>query len=127
MSEFQYYQFQSIDRRLTKEDREYLKTKSSRVKLETHGARFTYSSGDFRGNPLEVLDRCFDMMSYIANFGDRQIAFRFPKNALDLEVLQPYAIPYCIEFKTTQKSTIVNIALSAEDFYGGWIDEKHDG
>ncbi|MBP0002226.1 MAG: hypothetical protein J7642_00665, partial [Cyanobacteria bacterium SBC] len=38
-----------------------------------------------------------------------------------------YAIPYCIEFKTTQKSTIVNIALSAEDFYGGWIDEKHDG
>ncbi|WP_139240551.1 hypothetical protein [Geitlerinema sp. PCC 9228] len=127
MSEFQYYEFQSINRRLTKEDREYLKSLSSRVDLETHTARFIYAYGDFRGDPLETLDRCFDMMYYIANFGVRQLAFRLPKDALDPETLSPYCISSeAIEVRPTEKSLILSIQLANEDLATGWIDEKQD-
>ncbi len=126
MSEFQYYEFQSINRRLTKQDREYLKSLSSRVNLETHTARFTYAFGDFRTDPLDVLDRCFDMMYYIANFGERQLAFRLPKDALDPQTLFPYCISDAIEVRPTEKSLILSIKLYAEDLFTGWIDEKQD-
>ncbi|WP_017659114.1 hypothetical protein [Baaleninema simplex] len=126
MSEFQYYQFQTIDRRLTKDDREYLQTKSSRVQLETHGARFVYAYGDFRGDPLETLDRCFDMMLYIANFGARTLAFRFPKDAIDPEIFDPYKIEYAVKVKPTKKSILLELSFYGLDFVTGWIDDRED-
>jgi len=128
VSEFQYYEFQSINRRLTADDRDYLKTLSSRVRLETHTARFVYSYGDFRGDPLVPLDRCFDMMYYIANYGVRQLAFRLPKGAIDPEALSPYQISQtdAIEVKLTEKSLILNIKLADQEFCTGWIDDEQD-
>lgn len=62
MSEYQYYEFQSLDRALTSADQTYLKGLSSRASVTATSASFVYSYGDFRGDPTKVLDRCFDMM-----------------------------------------------------------------
>jgi hypothetical protein len=52
MSEYQYYEFLAIDRPLGAEELAYVRTLSSRVQPTPTQATFTYSVGDFRGDPL---------------------------------------------------------------------------
>lgn len=53
MSEYQYYEFQALDRPLTASEQAYISSLSSRVQLSATNAIFTYSYGDFRGEPKE--------------------------------------------------------------------------
>jgi hypothetical protein len=122
MSEYQYYEFQAVDRPLSSADQTYLRGLSSRASVSATRASFVYSYGDFRGDPKKVLDRCFDMMLYVANFGTRQLMFRFPKNLVKPEVFKPYYIKHCISVSTTEKSVILDITMNAEDYYT-WIDD----
>jgi hypothetical protein len=122
MSEHQYYEFQSLDQALTSADQTYLRGLSSRASLSATSASFVYNHGDFRGNPEQVLDRCFDLMLYVANFGTRQLMFRFPKKLIDPSVFELYCVPHCIVVSTTAKSVILDITLNAEDYYT-WIDD----
>nr|MCU0553119.1 hypothetical protein [Leptolyngbya sp. Prado105] len=102
MSEYQYYEFQALDRPLSSEDQEYIRTLSSRVEPTATRAKFVYHYGNFRGDPLKVLDRCFDMMMYIANFGVRRLMIRFPKNLIDPTLWKPYCVEGAIELKQTK-------------------------
>jgi hypothetical protein len=122
MGEYQYYEFQALDQALTSADKTYIKGLSSRVVLTAANAKFVYNYSDFRGEPEQVLDRCFDVMLYIANFGVRRLMFRLPKSLINLEALQPYCVPYCITTTTTEKSVILNIQLVCEDYYT-WIGD----
>jgi hypothetical protein len=122
MSEHQYYEFQSLDQPLTSADQTYLRGLSSRASVSATRASFVYNYGDFRGDPEKVLDRCFDLMLYVANFGTRQMMFRFPKKLVDPAAFKPYCVPHCISVSTTSKSVILDITLNAEDYYT-WIDD----
>lgn len=126
--EYQYYEFQTIDRPLTKAEREYVEDFSSRVKPTSTTAIFTYSRGDFPGNPLSVLEKCFDAMLYTANWGSYQLAFRFPKSAINIPALKPYCICNIIEVFSTAKYAILNIEIHPRD--GGrwieWIEENNN-
>jgi hypothetical protein len=122
MSEYQYYEFQALDQALTSTDQNYLRGLSSRASVTVTSASFVYNYGDFRGDLKKVLDRCFDIMLYVANFGVRQLMFRFPKKLVDPNVFKPYCVPYCISVSTTEKSVILDITMNAEDYYT-WIDD----
>ena len=65
-------------------------TLSRRVEPTPTQAVFTYSYGDFPGDPLKLLAKHYDVMLYLANWGSKQLAFRFPKAAIDEQSLQPY-------------------------------------
>ncbi len=95
--EYQYYEFQAIDRHLTKAEQEYVQSLSSRVRPTATRAVFTYSYADFPGRPLSVLEKCFDAMLYMANWGSYQLAFRFPKSAVNIQVLESYCVQGVIE------------------------------
>lgn len=123
MSEYQLYEFQSLDRTLTPADKAYLQSLSSRVKITSTSARFNYSYGDFRGEPLDVLERCFDILLYQANFGVIQLAIRLPKAIANPALYEPYCVPYGISTKQTHQSVIINISLSYEEYIGGWLDD----
>ena len=60
--EYQYYEFQALDRPLTAAKPDYLRGLSSRVEPTATQAIFTYSYGDFRGdsNQLGVFSSCTD-------------------------------------------------------------------
>src|SRR5437763_3837255 len=90
MSEYQLYEFLALDRQLSAEDLAYVRTLSSRVQPTPTQATFTYSHGDFPGDPLKLLAKHYDVMLYLANWGPTQMAFRFPTAALDLRALEPY-------------------------------------
>jgi hypothetical protein len=51
MSEYQYYEFQALDRPLTQAEMVELRKLSSRVALTSTSAIFTYNYGDFRVAP----------------------------------------------------------------------------
>lgn len=126
MSEYQYYEFQTIDRPLTAEQQAAMRKLSSRVALTTTSAAFNYSYGDFRGNPLQVLEKHFDAMLYIANWGSRQLAFRFPSQMIQSERFEPYMLsdddyPEAMTLQVTSAYTILNIDFDEEEG-DGWIE-----
>lgn len=122
MSEYQYYEFQALDRKLTQADQTYLETLSSRVNLTATRASFVYNYSDFRGDPMKVLDRCFDMMLYVANFGIRRLMFRFPKQLVDPTLFEPYCVEDCITISNTAKSIILDLEFNSEDYHL-WLEE----
>ncbi|MCB0164442.1 MAG: hypothetical protein KDI79_09460 [Anaerolineae bacterium] len=127
MSEYQYYEFRAIDRPLTAEEQRAIGKLSSRVNLSPVHASFVYNYGDFPGRAEDVLTRYFDAMFYIANWGSRQLMFRFPKTAVDLEQIQPYFQPPVVveEFMSlTQQGeyVVLNIAWYEEEADWGWVE-----
>lgn len=121
MSEYQFYEFQTIDRRLSADQMTALQSLSRRVELTASSAIFTYSYGDFRGQPLAVLEQYFDAMLYVANWGSKQLAFRFPRLALDMAAIEPYINGEEVTLTTTDHATIVNIGFHEEEPMG-WIE-----
>lgn len=122
MSEYQYYEFQAIDRPLSKQEQDEIRKLSSRVKLTPTQAIFEYHYGDFRGGPEEVLTQYFDMMFYIANWGTWQLMFRFPKAIVDPNWFQPYELEDTITVSKTSKYVILDIQITEEEGVRGWIE-----
>lgn len=121
MSEYQYYEFQTIDRPLTKAEQQAVSLLSSRVQLSSTRARFTYSYGDFRGDPKELLVQYFDAMFYMANWGTLQLMFRFPKALIDVERMQKYCVEYQIVVSEINNFVILEISINDEEGFG-WIE-----
>jgi hypothetical protein len=124
MSEYQLYEFLALDRPLSAEDIAYVRTLSSRVQPTPSQATFTYSYSSFPGDPLKLLAKHYDMMLYLANWGSKQLAFRFPKAAIDAQALQPYTFSVDgIEQTTVGEYVILNITFEEEEGMG-WIDDE---
>ncbi len=88
MSEYQYYEFQAIDRPLTDADRKYLRSLSSRAEITSRSLTNTYQWGDFKGSPIKLMERCFDLHLYWANWGTRQFLVRLPDRLVDRALLE---------------------------------------
>jgi hypothetical protein len=122
MSEYQYYEFQAIDQPLNSEQLAYLRTLSRRVELSTRKAVYTYTfGGDLPTNPERVLAEHFDALLYVANWGSRRLAFRFPHNALDPDELKAYFAFDEISLTSSGQYQILNIEFNEEEG-GDWIE-----
>lgn len=122
MSEYQYYEFQAIDRPLTAKEQAEIKNLSSRVQLTPTQAIFLYNYGDFQGNPDKVLTQYFDVMFYIANWGTWRLMFRFPKVIVDSHWFQPYHLPDAITITKTPDYIILDIEINEEEGIRGWVE-----
>jgi hypothetical protein len=125
MAEYQYYEFLAIDRPLSQEEQEAVARRSSRVEPHPRRAVFTYNWGDFPGRAEDVLARYYDALLYLANWGTRQLMFRFPKAALDIGRMQPYIFSYemgeYVSLSTVGEFVVLNIRFYQE---GGWWIEQ---
>lgn len=125
MSEYQYYEFQAVDRPLTEEEQQAVARLSSRVDPHPRQAVFVYNWSDFPGDPAEILTRYYDAMLYMANWGSRRLMFRFPKSALDLESVRAYCQPPIGEdyfsLSTVGEYAILNIEFR-DEAGGGWAE-----
>lgn len=90
MSEYQYYEFQALDRPLDDREQRELRAISSRAIISSTRFANSYSYGDLRVAPATLVDRYFDAHLYLANWGTRALTFRFPKRLLDLETAKRY-------------------------------------
>ena len=121
MSEYQYYEFQTLDRPLTEDEQAEISKLSSRVALTSTQAVFTYQFGDFPARAEEILERYFDALLYLANWGTRRLMFRFPKALIDIAQVQSYAVEDIIEFRETGEHVILDFDFNEEDV-SFWVE-----
>lgn len=123
MSEYQYYEFQALDRPLTERERQELRSVSSRATITA--TRFTnhYEWGDFKGNPAVWMEKYFDAFLYVANWGTHELSLRLPRRVLDLKTAERY----CCSREAAARSAgdFVILEFLSQEEGGG--DEWDDG
>jgi hypothetical protein len=126
MSEYQFYEFQAIDRPLTPAEQQAVARLSSRVDPHPRRAVFTYSWSDFPGRAEEVLAKYYDAMLYLANWGSRRLMFRFPEALVDPEQIEQYNVAtteypsHAVKAYVKGGYVILDIQLQEEEGFG-WI------
>ena len=112
MSEYQYYEFQALDRPLTKEQISELRAYSSRAQITPSGFVNEYNWGDFKGDEHQWMERYFDAFLYFANWGSRRFMLRLPKKLLDPQT----AASYCADqsFSCRQKDDHIVLSFESE-------------
>jgi hypothetical protein len=69
VSEYQYYEFRALDRRLTPDQQRRLRSLSTRAEISATRFANEYSFRNFRGDPGRLLEEYFDAYLYAANWG----------------------------------------------------------
>lgn len=115
MSEYQYYEFQALDRRLTQEQVAELRRYSSRAQITPSSFVNVYNFGDFKGNPKKWVEKYFDAFLYLANWGSRWFMFRVPKKLLDLDAASIYHAEEVLSLHTHEDHVILSFRSDSED------------
>ncbi len=123
MSEYQYYEFQTIDRLLTDAEQAEVRGLSSHIDVTAIRAVVTYSFGDFKHDPRQVLNRYFDACLYAANWGTRRLMFRFPHGLIDRAAVDPYFREDFIDLTEIGAHQILEIQVDEEDG-SDWIEAE---
>jgi hypothetical protein len=124
MSEYQYYEFRTIDRPLTDRQMRELRAISTRATISRSRFSNYYTFGDLKANPRDLLVRYFDASLYFANWLFLELAFRYPKGAVDTKALRRYAAGHTVEIRSTARDVIVAISLESD---GESFDTADDG
>jgi hypothetical protein len=123
MSEFQYYEFQAIDRPLDETARQALRALSTRARITATSFTNSYEFGDFRGDPAQLMDRWFDLHLYLANWGSRRLMIRLPKRLIDRSVLDGFLREVdCAEIKVAGENLILDITRDEVEPGEDWDD-----
>lgn len=123
MSEYQYYGFQAIDRPLSEDDMRWLRGLSTRAQITTTSFVNVYNWGDFRGDPVKLMERSFDVFVYAANWGSRRFMLRLPRVSFDAVRAEQYCAGNSVSLR--QKKDCVLLELSVDDEpaeWDGWDD-----
>lgn len=123
MSEYQYYEFQAIDRALSKAEQKKIRELSSRVEINARSACFTYSYSDLPTPPKILMWQYFDAMVYVTNWGTRQLLLRFPLEAVDTDLVLKYTTEETIEAYQKSGKLLISIECQIMD-YDDWVDGK---
>ncbi|WP_339137677.1 MAG: hypothetical protein WGN25_06180 [Candidatus Electrothrix sp. GW3-4] len=92
MSEYQYYEFQAIDKPLSQKDQQVLRDISSRAQITSTSFVNEYNYGNFKGTPLKLVEKYFDAFLYVSNWGIHQLLLRIPRKLIDLDLASKYCI-----------------------------------
>lgn len=88
MSEYQYYDFKTIDRVLTKSEMAELRAISTRAVITSTSFTNHYEWGDLKADPLKLLEKYFDAFIYVANWGTREFCLRLPVKLIDTKLFK---------------------------------------
>ncbi len=90
MSEYQYYEFQALDRPLDAADRQALRALSTRARITASSFTNSYEWGDFKGDPVQLMETWFDLHLYLADWGSRRLMIRWPVHLVDYSQLKAF-------------------------------------
>ena len=124
MSEYQYYEFRAIDHPLTDRQMRELRAISTRAAISRTSFSNYYTFGDLKANPRDLLVKYFDASLYFANWLFLEVAFRYPKDAVDVKALRRYAGGHTLEIRSTAHDVTVAISVESD---GESFDTADDG
>lgn len=121
MSEYQYYEFQAIDRPLDERESRALRALSTRARITSTSFVNTYEWGDFKGDPGALIEKCFDAFLHLANWGTRELMLRVPRRLMDFKAVSLYAAGNQAAVKVKGENII--LAYFSDDENGeDWVD-----
>jgi hypothetical protein len=121
MSEYQYYEFQAIDRPLTEKEMTELRSYSTRARITPTSFVNDYSWGDFKGDADAWMEKYFDAFLYLANWGTHILKLRLPARLLGADGARPYCIGEHVSVR--EKNGKVILTFHSEDEEGGeWVE-----
>jgi hypothetical protein len=123
MSEYQYYEWQTVDRILTAEEQDAVNSLSSHIDVSSSRAVVTYNWSGFRHDPRQVLLKYFDAFFYLANWGSLRLMFRFPKGLIDESDIDPYCVDEYISFETIGEYQVLELDFNDEGG-DGWVEAE---
>ncbi|HSG41900.1 MAG TPA: hypothetical protein VLA72_01985 [Anaerolineales bacterium] len=124
MSEYQYHEWQTLERPLTAAEQKAVNDLSSHIDVTSTQACVTYNWSSFRHDPINVLAKYFDAYLYLANWGTRRLAFRFPKVLADVPAIEAYCDEYHTNIKTIGDVQVLEFDMDEEVGLDEWIDER---
>ena len=122
MSEYQYYEFQALDRPLTEREREELRSVSSRATITATRFVNHYEWGNFKGDPSAWMEKYFDAFLYIANWGTHELSLRLPRRLLDLKTAKRYCFRREASARRSGNFVILEFLSQEEGGDGEWDD-----
>jgi hypothetical protein len=124
MSEYQYYEFQAIDRPLDRAAQDALRSISSRARITATSFTNHYEWGDLKGDPRKFMERWFDLHLYLANWSTRRLMLRVPKRFVNHADIDPFLREIdWVEVWTSGDNLIVDICRDEVEVDDDW----HDG
>lgn len=90
MSEYQYYEFSAVDKPLNEKEMQSLRNLSSRAQITPSSFVNEYNWGDFKGNPLKLVEKYFDAFLYVANWGTHWLMLKLPRQLVDVDLVNKY-------------------------------------
>ncbi len=124
MSEYQRYEFMTIDRPLTRAQLDAVEDLSSHIEASSTHALIEYHWGDFKHDPIKVLHKYFDGFLYWANWGSPQLALRFPHGILPADLLGGYDFDEFVTFQQHKEYDILDIHFGEMEGPDEW--ESYD-
>ncbi|MBM4094013.1 MAG: hypothetical protein FJ276_32090 [Planctomycetes bacterium] len=121
MSEYQYYEFQAVDRPLTAKEMSELRSYSTRARITPTSFVNDYSFGSFKGNEDAWVEKYFDAFLYLANWGTHVLKLRLSSRLLDAAT----AKTYCggdSAFVREKDDKIILSFVSEDEEGGDWVE-----
>ncbi|MGQ0619689.1 MAG: hypothetical protein ACT4QA_07180 [Panacagrimonas sp.] len=121
MSEYQYYEFQALDRPLTDAEMRMMRGVSTRATITATRFVNHYEWGNFKGDVREWMRKYFDAFVHVANWGTREFMLRLPRRSLDPELARRYCVGEAASVRV--EKDVVILSFDSEDDEG---DEEWD-
>ena len=122
MSEYQYYEFRTIDRPLTETEIDALGAISTRAEITSTSFTNHYEWGDLKADPLRLLEKYFDAFLYVANWGTRRFCLRLPKAWIDYRKVASMLPSDTVWMRQAGKHVIIGFEVSELE-----VDDLDDG
>lgn len=123
MSEYQYYEFQAIDRPLSDKEMKEVRAYSTRAEITRRSFTNEYSYGDFKGNIDDWMVKYFDAFIYYANWGTHIFKLSLPADLLDFKTVESYCQGPSENLEIFKKHDKIVLSFSSEnEDDAGWVE-----
>ncbi|MCI0748543.1 MAG: hypothetical protein L0Y58_24305 [Verrucomicrobia subdivision 3 bacterium] len=119
MSEYQYYEFQTVERRLTENEMQELRAHSTRARITPTSFINEYHFGSFRGKPNEWMEKYFDEFLYLANWGSRELQLALPAKLIPAQTARCYCSSQPVSVREKSGKLIFTFLLNEEPTENG--------
>jgi hypothetical protein len=121
MSEYQYYEFQTVDDRLSEKEMQELRSYSTRAHITPTSFTNQYDWGNFKGDADAWMEKYFDGFLYLANWGTREVQLAVPAKLLPADTAQRYCFSNAASSRERSGKLILTF-LTDEEAHEEWIE-----
>ncbi len=115
MSEYQYYEFQAIDRPLTTAEMQELRSYSTRAIITATSFINHYEWGSFKGDEDAWMAKYFDAFLYLANWGTHVLKLRWPSAVLSPATARLYCPGETVSARKAKDRMVVTFVSDNEE------------